>query len=157
MKKVILSLVAFCIVAAMFIAFGSLGGLDKIIQRVFGDTKLEKFTVFKDALLGLFEDGGVAKALQPLQESITNLFGEDAGAAFGGITTILQSVMGVIGQLVTFSQTTVRPKALCRWNWPARSAPPSPRSPAWNTARATSASPPCASSPPPSASASTSP
>ena len=65
--------------------------------------------MFKDALLGLFEDGGVAKALQPLQESITNLFGEDAGAAFGGITTILQSVMGVIGQLVTFSQTTVRP------------------------------------------------
>ena len=97
------------IIAVVSILTDKFGGLDKIVQRVFGDTGLEKFTVFKDALLGLFEDGGVAKALQPLQESITNLFGEDAGAAFGGITTILQSVMGVIGQLVTFSQTTVRP------------------------------------------------
>lgn len=90
------------IIAVVSILTDKFGGLDKIVQRVFGDTGLEKFTVFKDALLGLFEDGGVAKALQPLQESITNLFGEDAGAAFGGITTILQSVMGVIGQLVTF-------------------------------------------------------
>lgn len=97
------------IIAVVSILTDKFGGLDKIVQRVFGDTGLEKFTVFKDALLGLFEDGGVAKALQPLQESITNLFGEDAGAAFGGITTILQSVMGVIGQLVTFSQTTARP------------------------------------------------
>ena len=97
------------IIAVVSILTDKFGGLDKIVQRVFGDTGLEKFTVFKNALLGLFEDGGVAKALQPLQESITNLFGEDAGAAFGGITTILQSVMGVIGQLVTFSQTTVRP------------------------------------------------
>lgn len=97
------------IIAVVSILTDKFGGLDKIVQRVFGDTGLEKFTVFKDTLLGLFEDGGVAKALQPLQESITNLFGEDAGAAFGGITTILQSVMGVIGQLVTFSQTTVRP------------------------------------------------
>lgn len=97
------------IIAVVSILTDKFGGLDKIIQRVFGDTGLEKFTVFKDALLGLFEDGGVAKALQPLQESITNLFGEDAGAAFGGITTILQSVMGVIDQLVTFSKTTVRP------------------------------------------------
>ena len=97
------------IIAVVSILTDKFGGLDKIVQRVFGDTGLEKFTVFKDALLGLFEDGGVAKALQPLQESITNLFGENAGAAFGGITTILQSVMGVIGQLVTFSQTTVRP------------------------------------------------
>lgn len=97
------------IIAVVSILTDKFGGLDKIVQRVFGDTGLEKFTVFKDTLLGLFEDGGVAKALQPLQESITNLFGENAGAAFGGITTILQSVMGVIGQLVTFSQTTVRP------------------------------------------------
>lgn len=94
------------IIAVVSILTDKFGGLDKIVQRVFGDTGLEKFTVFKDALLGLFEDGGVAKALQ---ESITNLFGENAGAAFGGITTILQSVMGVIGQLVTFSQATVRP------------------------------------------------
>ena len=62
------------IIAVVSILTDKFGGLDKIVQRVFGDTGLEKFTVFKDALLGLFEDGGVAKALQPLQESITNLF-----------------------------------------------------------------------------------
>ena len=33
----------------------------------------------------------------------------DAGAAFDGLTTILQSVMGVVGQIVSFAQTTVKP------------------------------------------------
>ena len=60
-------------------------------------------------ITGLFADGGVANALAPLRETITNLFGEDAGAAFDGLTTILQSVMGVVGQIVSFAQTTVKP------------------------------------------------
>ena len=80
------------IIAVVSILTDKFGGLDKIIQRVFGDTGLEKFTVFKDALLGLFEDGGVAKALQPLQESITNLFGT--------VRPIIESLFGFITQTV---------------------------------------------------------
>jgi TP901 family phage tail tape measure protein len=84
------------IIAVVSILTDKFGGLDKIIQRVFGDTGLEKFTVFKDALLGLFEDGGVAKALQPLQESITNLFG-----------FITQTVVPVILQTITAAAPSI--------------------------------------------------
>ncbi len=53
--------------------------------------------------------GGIAKLLAPLRQNITKLFGPDAGAAFGGLVQILQSVMSVLGRLVTFSETTVKP------------------------------------------------
>ena len=62
-----------------------------------------------DFVTGLFSEGGVAAALAPLQNTITNLFGENAGAAFGGVVTILQSIMGVVGQIVTFATGTVKP------------------------------------------------
>jgi len=85
------------IIAVVSILTDKFGGLDKIIQRVFGDTGLEKFTVFKDALLGLFEDGGVAKALQPLQESIIE-------SLFGFIT---QTVVPVILQTITAAAPSI--------------------------------------------------
>jgi len=80
------------IIAVVSILTDKFGGLDKIIQRVFGDTGLEK-----DALLGLFEDGGVAKALQPLQESIIE-------SLFGFIT---QTVVPVILQTITAAAPSI--------------------------------------------------
>lgn len=62
-----------------------------------------------DFVTGLFSEGGVAAALATLQNTITNLFGENAGAAFGGVVTILKSIMGVVGQIVTFATGTVKP------------------------------------------------
>lgn len=87
-----------------------------IVVNVFGETGGQVFDVFTgklqgvaDFVTGLFSEGGVAAALAPLQNTITNLFGENAGAAFGGVVTILQSVMGVVGQIVTFATGTVKP------------------------------------------------
>lgn len=44
-----------------------------------------------------------------MRQSITDMFGTDAGAAFGGVVQILQSIMGVVGQVVTFATGTVKP------------------------------------------------
>ena len=104
------------IIAVVSILGDNLEGIRTIVGNIFGEQGLALFDSFTNALAGvgdfisgLFADGGVAAALAPLQEAITNMFGADAGAAFSGITTILQSVMGVIGQVVDFATTTVKP------------------------------------------------
>ena len=64
MKKVILSLVAFCIVAAMFIAFGSLGGLDKI--SAFGERIIHKNVIYigvYEPITGDYAQGGLTETL----------------------------------------------------------------------------------------------
>lgn len=91
-------------------------GIGAIVEKVFGKRGLQVFELFRGKLEtvktfvnGLFQDGGVANALSPVQNAITNMFGQGAGNAFGGLTTILQSGMGVLQQIVTFSMTYVKP------------------------------------------------
>ena len=104
------------IIAVVSILGDHLEGIRGIVVNVFGETGGQGFDVFTgklqgvaDFVTGLFNEGGVAAALAPLQNTITNLFGENAGAAFGGVVTILQSIMGVVGQIVTFATGTVKP------------------------------------------------
>ena len=47
--------------------------------------------------------------MAPLRDAIIGMFGDDAGVAFDGLVQVLQSVMGVVGQVVTFANTTVKP------------------------------------------------
>lgn len=104
-------------VIALFAILGDhLGDIRNLIGNTFGDKGLKVFDAFMNKLSavgafiqGLFADGGVAKALQPVQDFITNMFGSGAGEAFGGLTTILQSVMGVIKQIADFSVNIVKP------------------------------------------------
>lgn len=63
---------------------------------------------------GLFVDGGVASALSGFREMLFGQGGifagnEAAAGAFDGIVQMLQSVMGIVGQVVTFANTTVKP------------------------------------------------
>lgn len=104
------------IIAVVSILGDHLEDIRGIVVKVFGETGGQVFDVFTgklqgvaDFVTGLFSEGGVAAALAPLQNTITNLFGENAGAAFGGVVTILQSIMGVVGQIVTFATGTVKP------------------------------------------------
>lgn len=104
------------IIAAVSILGDHLEDIRGIVGNVFGDAGLAVFDSFMgklsavgDFITGLFADGGVANALAPLRENLVNLFGDKAGAAFDGLTQVLQSVMGVIGQLVSFSTGTVKP------------------------------------------------
>lgn len=104
------------IIAVVSILGDHLEDIRGIVVNVFGETGGQVFDVFTgklqgvaDFVTGLFSEGGVTAALAPLQNTITNLFGENAGAAFGGVVTILQSIMGVVGQIVTFATGTVKP------------------------------------------------
>lgn len=104
------------IIAVVSILGDHLDDIRGIIQNVFGDAGVAVFDSFigvlsnvGDFITGLFADGGVAAAMAPLRDAITGIFGDDAGAAFDGLVQILQSVMGVVGQVVTFANTTVKP------------------------------------------------
>lgn len=104
------------IIAVVSILGDHLEDIRGIVGNVFGDAGLAVFDSFMgklsavgDFITGLFADGGVANALAPLRENLVNLFGDNAGAAFDGLTQVLQSVMGIIGQLVSFSTGTVKP------------------------------------------------
>ncbi len=64
MKKVILSVLAFCLVAALFIAFGSLGGLDKI--SAFGEKIIHKNVIYigvYEPATGDYAQGGLTETL----------------------------------------------------------------------------------------------
>lgn len=104
------------IIAVVSILGDHLDDIRGIIQNVFGDAGVAVFDSFigvlgnvGDFITGLFADGGVAAAMAPLRDAITGIFGDDAGAAFDGLVQVLQSVMGVVGQVVTFANTTVKP------------------------------------------------
>lgn len=116
------------IIAVVSILGDNLEGIRNIIGKVFGekghevfDNFIEKLSGIGKFISGLFEEGGVAKALAPLREGfaglldgggfLSTLFGgkENGLATFDGITTIVQSIMGVVGQLVDFSVNTVKP------------------------------------------------
>ena len=112
------------IIAVVSILGDNLEGIRNIIGNIFGEQGVAVFDSFTGALgkvgeffNGLFAEGGVASALAPLREGIANLFGLDAASAFDGVTTILQSVMGVIQQLVNFAVTTVKPIILDVFNF----------------------------------------
>ncbi|MDQ0153404.1 TP901 family phage tail tape measure protein [Moryella indoligenes] len=104
------------VIALVSILGDHLDDIRGIIQNTFGDagvavfdTVMGKIQQVGDFISGLFKEGGVAEALAPLKEAITGMFGEDAGAAFGGLEQIIQSVMTFIGQLVSFATGTVKP------------------------------------------------
>lgn len=104
------------IIAVMSILGDHMEDIRGIIGSVFGEKGLAVFDAFaekiggiKDFIMGLFAPGAMTQLFAPLQDAITNLFGADAGAAFGGIVTVLESIMGIIGQIVTFATTTVKP------------------------------------------------
>lgn len=109
------------IIAVVSILGDNLEGIRNIVGSVFGETGLAVFDKFVSTLSGvgefisgLFVDGGVANALSGVRETLFGdggiFAGNDAAAgAFDGIVMVLQSVMSVAGQLVTFSNTTVKP------------------------------------------------
>lgn len=109
------------IIAVVSILGDNLEGIRTIVGNVFGEQGLAVFDKFTSTLAGvgnfisgLFVDGGVAKALSGFREMLFGdggiFAGNDAAAgAFDGIVMVIQSVMGVVGQLVNFANTTVKP------------------------------------------------
>ena len=106
------------IIAVVSILGDHLEDIRTIIGNTFGEKGLAVFDTFTrklgavgDFISGLFEDGGVAKALEPLREILSGALGGDETAlgAFDGLADILQTVMGIVGQVVNFATTYVKP------------------------------------------------
>lgn len=116
------------IIAVVSILGDHLEDIRGIVGNVFGEKGLVIFDTFTDKIKGigqfisgLFQEGGVANALAPLREMfsgalgngglLSTIFGgqENGLAAFDGMVQIIQSVIGVVGQLVSFSVNTVKP------------------------------------------------
>lgn len=109
------------IIAVVSILGDNLEGIRTIIGNVFGEQGLAVFDKFTSTMAGvgnfisgLFVDGGVAKALSGFREMLFGDGGifagnEAAAGAFDGIVMVIQSVMGVVGHLVNFANTTVKP------------------------------------------------
>ena len=116
------------IIAVVSILGDHLEDIRGIVGNVFGEKGLAIFDTFTDKIKGvgqfisgLFQERGVANALAPLREMfsgalgkgglLSTIFGGQEGglAAFDGVVQIIQSVMGVVGQLVSFSTQTVQP------------------------------------------------
>jgi len=83
---------------------------------VFGEKGGQVFDMFAGKIgtvvgfiKNLFSEGGMQNALGPFQDAITNMFGDNAGAAFGGLITILESISGIIRRIADFARTTVQP------------------------------------------------
>lgn len=116
------------IIAVVSILGDHLEDIRGIVGNVFGEKGLAIFDTFTGKIKGvgqfisgLFREGGVKNALAPLREMfsgalgkgglLSTIFGgqENGLAAFDGVVQIIQSVMGVVGQLVSFSVNTVQP------------------------------------------------
>lgn len=106
-------------IIAVFSIFGDhLGDIRGLVQNTFGDQGVAVFDGFvnaaqgvADKIKGFFSPENFAS----IQQTITSMFGPEAGAAFGGFSQIVQSVIGVVQQLVTFSETYVKPIILNLW------------------------------------------
>lgn len=116
------------VIAVVSILGDHLGDVRGIIENVFGKKGTDVFDKFTgklssvgDFIKGLFQENGVKNATTFMRARFASLLdnggflqtlfgGTDNGlAAFDGLVSILQSVMGVVGQVVSFANTTVKP------------------------------------------------
>ncbi len=111
------------VVAVLSIMYDHLDDVRGIIETVFGEQGLVVFDSFKeglDGVLGFIKgifNGGLADALAPVKETVvkffSDMFGSDVvdtvSTTFDSVTSILQSVLTVVGQIVDFGVIYVKP------------------------------------------------
>lgn len=104
-------------VIALFSILGDhLGDIRGLVENTFGEKGAAVFDVFEDKLrrvqnfvAGLFQNRGLSEALEPAANMIQQNFGNGAAAGFNAFVGVLQSVLGVVGQIVSFAQNQVQP------------------------------------------------
>ena len=100
------------IIAAVQIFRDHLDDIRNLIERVFGPAGVEVFdnivgviTNIGETIKGIFSGSNLASA----REFINGIFGEQGVAVFNTFASIMQTVGGVIGQFISFIDTSVKP------------------------------------------------
>lgn len=100
------------IIAAVQIFRDHLDDIRAGVEKVFGPAGVAVFdnivgviTNIGNTIKGIFSDGNLASA----REFINGIFGEQGVAVFDTFVSIMQTVGGVIGQFVSFIDTSVKP------------------------------------------------
>ena len=100
------------IIAAVQIFRDPLDDIRAGVEKVFGPAGVAVFdnivgviTNIGNTIKGIFSDGNLASA----REFINGIFGEQGVAVFDTFVSIMQTVGGVIGQFISFIDTSVKP------------------------------------------------
>lgn len=100
------------IIAVISILGDHMGDVRGLIENAFGAQGVAVFDGFMGAVQGIGDKIAAIfspESLANARNAIQGMFGDGAANAFDGLITIMQSVMGVVQQLITFSTTYVKP------------------------------------------------
>lgn len=104
------------VIALFSILGGRLDDIRGLVENTFGEKGVKVFDTFRDKLgqvgnfvASLFQNRGLSAALEPVANMIQQNFGNGAAAGFNAFVGVLQSVLGVIGQIVSFANNRVKP------------------------------------------------
>lgn len=108
------------IVAVVSILGDNLGNIQNVVLKIFGPQGLTLFNQFVATITNIGQ--AIQNALSPeglanIQKMIADTFGPGAGAAFGTLIPLIQTVTGIFGQIVDLGVNYLKPLILEVWEF----------------------------------------
>ena len=108
------------IVAVVSILGDNLGNIQNVVLKIFGPQGLTIFNQFVATITNIGQ--AIQNALSPeglanIQKMIADTFGPGAGAAFGTLIPLIQTVTGIFGQIVDLGVNYLKPLILEVWEF----------------------------------------
>ena len=108
------------VVAVVSILGDNLDGIRTVVGNIFGPAGVQVLNNFVGGITNI--GNAIQNALSPeglanIQETITKMFGPGAGAAFGTLIPLIQTVTGIFGQIVDLGVNHLKPIILEVWEF----------------------------------------